>query len=116
MEFFLDFQISVPSSETEDSEEAKSNNLLQSKPSPLAQNSTVVPPLPDNLSSSLLEVIVSIKPVSYTHLDVYKRQSLYNTCFKLPSAERTYDSTSTFCCETVSYTHLDVYKRQVLNN
>ena len=47
---------------------------------------------------------LGIEPVSYTHLDVYKRQaflwhiSQYNLASKFP----------------VSYTHLDVYKRQVL--
>ena len=44
----------------------------------------------------------SARPVSYTHLDVYKRQ-LY-----LYSAAETLGITR----EAVSYTHLDVYKRQ----
>ena len=37
--------------------------------------------------------------VSYTHLDVYKRQALYG----LKESPRAW---------SVSYTHLDVYKRQ----
>ena len=50
--------------------------------------------------------------VSYTHLDVYKRQ-------RLRCMEATSDATSCrllsaviVCCRSVSYTHLDVYKRQ----
>ena len=39
-------------------------------------------------------------PVSYTHLDVYKRQPLVRTL------QRAWPG-------PVSYTHLDVYKRQV---
>ena len=72
---------------------------------------------------------VSLGPVSYTHLDVYKRQDtqsqtvvvnpddtqelwFYNTpvggveLIKVSSADKT---------EPVSYTHLDVYKRQHLD-
>ena len=40
-------------------------------------------------------------PVSYTHLDVYKRQE--------PGAD---GAPSLRCSRAVSYTHLDVYKRQ----
>ena len=62
----------------------------------------------------------SYQPVSYTHLDVYKRQA-----FRID--ERLDDYTVMFCnilrdadkvdifrvnVDTVSYTHLDVYKRQ----
>ena len=61
-------------------------------------------------------------PVSYTHLDVYKRQVIHQV---LPqncasSVRKIYSQITLvqLCgitliwCETVSYTHLDVYKRQ----
>ena len=44
--------------------------------------------------------------VSYTHLDVYKRQALMSVVSTKMLKE--------WGTETVSYTHLDVYKRQVL--
>ena len=50
----------------------------------------------------------SYRPVSYTHLDVYKRQLLVSSlAFLAASLAR--------CArmDSVSYTHLDVYKRQV---
>ena len=40
--------------------------------------------------------------VSYTHLDVYKRQGFTSVIPHVEQQER----------ESVSYTHLDVYKRQ----
>ena len=57
--------------------------------------------------------------VSYTHLDVYKRQS--QNCPRLlqflPLAPKTFEETHgnpcAVCFLPVSYTHLDVYKRQV---
>ena len=61
-------------------------------------------------------------PVSYTHLDVYKRQGLYQQLRRLPhSFPHIKDSpakTPTFQTtrSPVSYTHLDVYKRQPLLN
>ena len=58
--------------------------------------------------------MLSVSSVSYTHLDVYKRQVL-NT----PYIPVTYvlisqiiDRQCHFFKYTVSYTHLDVYKRQ----
>ena len=59
-------------------------------------------------------------PVSYTHLDVYKRQVTYRfqpTGFcigimKLQIIEPPYTKQGNKCGKTVSYTHLDVYKRQ----
>ena len=71
-------------------------------------------------------------PVSYTHLDVYKRQglmamhtsslSILNICSNISDAlsarldhfthDIDLDSTDAAECQTVSYTHLDVYKRQ----
>ena len=62
-------------------------------------------------------------PVSYTHLDVYKRQSLLS----YPSEEALHQLDPTqllggslnmsdhlmLTSVTVSYTHLDVYKRQL---
>ena len=49
-------------------------------------------------------------PVSYTHLDVYKRQQFFHTTFRIFvfGIFQLYDITA------VSYTHLDVYKRQKL--
>ena len=53
-----------------------------------------------------------IAPVSYTHLDVYKRQILYYTGVNYKIGE-THEGTATMdWMEPVSYTHLDVYKRQ----
>ena len=66
-----------------------------------------------------------LAPVSYTHLDVYKRQ-LYDLLLKLTNNNATLqfiqagerfdfagDSYSVLWPDSVSYTHLDVYKRQV---
>ena len=63
-----------------------------------------------------------LRPVSYTHLDVYKRQT-YTSLNKISGSEIVnynlrednhwqpdFDE-----LETVSYTHLDVYKRQPLS-
>ena len=56
--------------------------------------------------------------VSYTHLDVYKRQDTYKeeTNKQMDSGfnnlDETLDSTSEGI-KAVSYTHLDVYKRQI---
>ena len=61
-------------------------------------------------------------PVSYTHLDVYKRQALRKSgvsfglrfwIFSTPATHfaAAFESTSEI---PVSYTHLDVYKRQVV--
>ena len=44
-----------------------------------------------------------IRPVSYTHLDVYKRQE-----FTFSFTNEAED------IKPVSYTHLDVYKRQLM--
>ena len=53
-------------------------------------------------------------PVSYTHLDVYKRQAIVNA--RPNEADRRIKIRSLLTCESdhgaVSYTHLDVYKRQ----
>ena len=69
-------------------------------------------------------------PVSYTHLDVYKRQALPSTTCPLAMTDRLTQlqicldqMTEQFCAtlnyidknhsfDPVSYTHLDVYKRQ----
>ena len=62
-----------------------------------------------------------MKPVSYTHLDVYKRQgvdngngleSFKNTPNDSMFVELNSDSQIKYSY-AVSYTHLDVYKRQV---
>ena len=47
-------------------------------------------------------------PVSYTHLDVYKRQDEY-TNFHFKEEEKLQENAG---YPAVSYTHLDVYKRQ----
>ena len=58
----------------------------------------------------------SLIPVSYTHLDVYKRQTMIrarqialnlNLNMKIGDVEYQGDGN-----KSVSYTHLDVYKRQ----
>ena len=52
-----------------------------------------------------------IRPVSYTHLDVYKRQApLFFMLLGGPAAGFAYKAVNTM--DSVSYTHLDVYKRQ----
>ena len=53
---------------------------------------------------------ISVRSVSYTHLDVYKRQVVCLTNEK-PFIIRAFHYTP----GTVSYTHLDVYKRQEVN-
>ena len=50
---------------------------------------------------------VGLTPVSYTHLDVYKRQLHQLNIHLDPQLMGQFSA--------VSYTHLDVYKRQVLN-
>ena len=57
--------------------------------------------------------------VSYTHLDVYKRQPLYRPLLDLRARRQDYrpgrlDHPAAHP-DPVSYTHLDVYKRQSLN-
>ena len=52
----------------------------------------------------------SSAPVSYTHLDVYKRQDTYRVLTAVDSALMVIDVAKGV--EAVSYTHLDVYKRQ----
>ena len=56
------------------------------------------------LANIICKARFDIKAVSYTHLDVYKRQGLFFYLFaaSLAMAYR----------KAVSYTHLDVYKRQ----
>ena len=49
-------------------------------------------------------------PVSYTHLDVYKRQAMGYS--KKDVAYTAPDCGCTGGAASVSYTHLDVYKRQ----
>ena len=59
-------------------------------------------------------MFLRVRPVSYTHLDVYKRQRKavreYRIPFEIsgdvPNAE------TVEAIKAVSYTHLDVYKRQ----
>ena len=50
-----------------------------------------------------------IEPVSYTHLDVYKRQARWHL------AEQQLVGSQTQNRKAVSYTHLDVYKRQLIS-
>ena len=77
--------------------------------------------------------VCSFNPVSYTHLDVYKRQrfkgfgrnrlygvddydvrsDVLDMDVNLFQGSFAYDEAITgSTCQTVSYTHLDVYKRQ----
>ena len=80
------------------------------------------------IAATLLVLIRhKICPVSYTHLDVYKRQAPYFDGSKLLiAADCTAYAYAAFhqdfirnkvtligCPKSVSYTHLDVYKRQV---
>ena len=64
---------------------------------------------------------VRIVSVSYTHLDVYKRQDTDDytyealKLFLLGAISRAFKPGCKFEVMPVSYTHLDVYKRQVLN-
>ena len=63
---------------------------------------------------------VGILPVSYTHLDVYKRQRCICTdSFLQPpqtagASIRTSEESTPRTTVSVSYTHLDVYKRQII--
>ena len=50
----------------------------------------------------------SPRPVSYTHLDVYKRQDIDISGLD----PRLKDCVIRVACDAVSYTHLDVYKSQ----
>ena len=52
-------------------------------------------------------------PVSYTHLDVYKRQGNTQSYRRLVLYRRLPHTRRQQGGEPVSYTHLDVYKRQV---
>ena len=52
------------------------------------------------------------QPVSYTHLDVYKRQGSDAAAFSRNASPGPVDEGTLF---PVSYTHLDVYKRQFQN-
>ena len=56
-------------------------------------------------------------PVSYTHLDVYKRQSFLRKSGQRYTGRKTQNETfetDDACLRPpVSYTHLDVYKRQL---
>ena len=56
-------------------------------------------------------------PVSYTHLDVYKRQhipTLQDFRAELLQQDEPEAKELALAIEPVSYTHLDVYKRQLL--
>ena len=54
------------------------------------------------------------KPVSYTHLDVYKRQPPYEILGFLYWEVHEPVQRAKCTSDSVSYTHLDVYKRQGL--
>ena len=77
-------------------------------------------------------LVGGVRPVSYTHLDVYKRQvnilraraaknpkakaavaRMDEELSKLFTVERSRGDSHEDDVRTVSYTHLDVYKRQV---
>ena len=65
-----------------------------------------IPPLRKAVANSKSQPLIASTPVSYTHLDVYKRQTkrISKKRKKKPNAPR--------AANAVSYTHLDVYKRQ----
>ena len=62
-----------------------------------------------------IDVMNEIKAVSYTHLDVYKRQDTYRRYVvkmeEMDSLKLDMDVVKDVL-KAVSYTHLDVYKRQ----
>ena len=68
------------------------------------------------LAAGVLMLLFGLWPVSYTHLDVYKRQLPGNTrMVSTPPRSCTWMSSPAGqmpSSVTVSYTHLDVYKRQ----
>ena len=69
----------------------------------------------------LCHALGSFHPVSYTHLDVYKRQVLVCRFRLFPIWSKTYSfvneiSPLSGSAKSVSYTHLDVYKRQIWRN
>ena len=66
------------------------------------------------LSTSAISIITNKvnQAVSYTHLDVYKRQSLSYKAFYILIVILIALSSFLVCIIAVSYTHLDVYKRQ----
>ena len=73
------------------------------------------------LNSEDAVVIDYLKTVSYTHLDVYKRQGLFflqnKPVGRFVAMGQPYIHKRNFSLEPfypVSYTHLDVYKRQLL--
>ena len=78
-----------------------------------------------------LEYPDGVAPVSYTHLDVYKRQGKHCTSHRRDSHSFIFHThflndfgnefvyhtvTATRAVVPVSYTHLDVYKRQIQDN
>ena len=68
------------------------------------------------------ETVFPVQPVlatvSYTHLDVYKRQLILRAIVGISDADTGIDpcfvDIKSTTVEPVSYTHLDVYKRQLL--
>ena len=62
------------------------------------------------------EIGFSPIPVSYTHLDVYKRQVEIVVLYVGFHAVFGHEAVILFGAIAVSYTHLDVYKRQVLRS
>ena len=56
----------------------------------------------------------TLPPVSYTHLDVYKRQLLSQDIQRNANNKES-EGGNVYCTRAVSYTHLDVYKRQVIS-
>ena len=71
------------------------------------------------LAAFLVAHTDGIDPVSYTHLDVYKRQlpikaakASLDTTYAVGETSTENDPAGEAVPEPVSYTHLDVYKRQ----
>ena len=70
---------------------------------------------PSEARSLIIQVTIGCAPVSYTHLDVYKRQEYgweVMDAFLDDMKEEDPDLLILSGDLTVSYTHLDVYKRQ----
>ena len=70
-------------------------------------------PMTANSRSMNLSNSVAVAAVSYTHLDVYKRQSRYHSERAISAPPKRPLTSTLIPLAPVSYTHLDVYKRQV---
>ena len=79
------------------------------------EGKTLVATLPVFLNALTGNGVHVVTAVSYTHLDVYKRQTYSRFCCRFDGMCSFRCSKVSFLfCTAVSYTHLDVYKRQEL--